>query len=101
MTAMLAGAQSVLAQDEYDWEYTSETSGSDTLGAGFCGVMGIIYCCIFIFAIANFVIWLMSLIHVVQNAPDDKKTMWLLIVILVPFGAWVYFFTKRKEWSSK
>ena len=103
VAAFLASSVGVVAQD-YDWEYSTTTSTGDAASEGLVAGMGIfmilIWCGFVIFGIANLVIWIMSLIHCIQNAPDDKKTMWLLIIILVPFGSWVYFFTKKKEWSK-
>ncbi|MBN2100614.1 PLDc N-terminal domain-containing protein [Candidatus Dojkabacteria bacterium] len=45
-----------------------------------------------------FRIWM--LVHVIKNAPEDKKTMWILLVLFVPLADWVYFFTKKKEWTA-
>jgi hypothetical protein len=81
----------------YDYDYGYETT---EMPAWFGILMMVCYCGMFIFLIANLVIWIMALIHCVQNAPEDKKTMWILLIVLVPFANWVYFFTKRKEWNK-
>lgn len=111
----LFGATAVLsidthAQDDtydFDYDYGYDDYGyyddyytTSEAPAWFGILMLVCYCGLFIFALVNLVIWIMSLIHCIQNAPEDKKTMWILLIVLVPFANFVYFFTKRKEWTK-
>lgn len=101
--ALLAFAAPVLAQygDYYD-DYSYEPIDSAAAGVGLLGggIMIFIWCCMILVAIVNVVIMLVSLIHCIQHAPDDQKVLWILLILLVPFGSWIYFFTKRKQWSE-
>jgi len=101
---LLANASGVLAQVDYDYTYDTydtTTTMSDGAAAGLGMGMIAIYCCGGIFGLATFVIWIMSLIHCIQHAPSDQKTLWLLLIIFLWPAAWIYFFTKRKEWGPQ
>ncbi|MEA3357307.1 MAG: PLDc N-terminal domain-containing protein [Patescibacteria group bacterium] len=86
--------------DDYDYsDYESAAEGAAGLGI-LGGVMGLVIGgCAFIIGIANFVVWVISLIHAIQHAPSDQKTLWILLIVFIPFANWVYFFTKRKLWG--
>jgi hypothetical protein len=107
---LMAGATSLLATTmmfasnvaaQYD-SYSSYSGSSDGDVAGiFGGTIGLILtCCFGIFWIVIMVMYIMSLVHCVQNAPEDKKTMWILLILFVPFAALIYFFTKRNQWKN-
>ena len=52
-----------------------------------------------IFSIAAFAIWLWALIDVIRRNftnPSDK-TLWIIIVLLVPLGALIYLIVGRKK----
>jgi hypothetical protein len=109
VTMFLAFAGAVRAQSDYSdytWD-TSTSTASDAAATGLVATLGVFYwiimCCFGIYAIASLVIWIISLIHCVQNAPEDQKTMWILLIVLIPLyiGAWIYFFAKKKEFSPK
>lgn len=86
---------------DYDYSYDDVNELSEEAATGLGIAMIAVWCFAVGFGLLNMVFFLISLIHCIQNAPDDKKTMWILIILFVPFGAWVYFFTKRKEWGKK
>jgi hypothetical protein len=101
LAAMLFAAAPALAQLDYEYTYDYGADAGATAVAGGMGIfMIVVWCCAALFGIVNLVVWVMSLIHCIQHAPDDQKTLWLILIILVPFGAWIYFFTKRKQWSG-
>lgn len=95
VTAYLAAAPAVLAQYDYTYDYTYD----DDVAGGVGVVMMIVWCCSALFGLANLAIVIWMLVHAIQNAPEDKKVLWILLILFVPFAAWVYFFTKRKEWG--
>lgn len=49
--------------------------------------------------LAYFIFYLWMIIDIVQGkfAKEDDKTMWLLIVILVPVGCVLYYFIEKKK----
>lgn len=104
LSAMLLGAAPVLAQydDYYYDDYSYDTVDSAAAGVGLLGggIMIFVWCCLILVAITNVIIMLVSLIHCIQHAPDDQKTLWILLILFVPLCGWIYFFTKRKQWSS-
>jgi type VI protein secretion system component VasK len=96
LTGFLAFAPAVFAQYEYEYTYGTSTANS-------IGPVLLFWCiwgcaCLFILACIAFRVWM--LVHVLQNAPEDKKVSWALLVGLVPVVPIVYFFTKREEWSQ-
>lgn len=44
----------------------------------------------------NLVFWIISIIHLVQHDDVHDRIMWLVLVLLVPFAAWVYFFGPKR-----
>jgi len=100
VSLFLSSATGALAQ--YDYEYTYDTT-DDAAAAAASGVFGafwLIWCCCVLFGLVLFAFRIWMLIHAIKNAPEDQKTLWIILVLLVPFADWVYFFTKKKEWSS-
>lgn len=96
----LSSATAVLAQAEYEYEYEFDTTAADEAAAGMLGAFGLIWVCAMLLGLVCFAFRIWMLIHAIQNAPDDKKTLWIVLILLVPLTDWVYFFTKKKEWSS-
>lgn len=51
---------------------------------------------IFVFCVVNLVFWIISLIHIVEHDDVHDRIVWLVLVLLVPFAAWVYFFGPKR-----
>lgn len=77
-------------------------------GDGAAAVAGVGFGIFFLFlwlaviglGIAGFVLWLISLIHVIQHNDVKDRTMWLLIILLVgTIGGVIYFFTVKKQYD--
>lgn len=104
VAGFFASASSVFAQSDwtYSYDYGYDTYDSAATGFGlFSGTLGlVISCCMMILSLAllGFRIWM--LVHAIKNAPEDQKTLWILLIIFVPFADWVYFFTKKKQWTK-
>lgn len=106
MSLLLANATGVLAQSDYlydSYDYTYDEDAAEA-AAGLFGLGGtmlfLVWCCLIVVGIAFAIFRLLMLIHAIQNAPADQKTLWIILIIFVPFCDWVYFFTKKKEWSK-
>lgn len=101
---MLTQASAVLAQYDYEYDdyYYDEpiSEAGATLGAGMSVFMIVVWCCSALLGLGYFVFWVMMLLSVIKNAPDDQKTLWIVLMLFVPFMAFVYFFTKKKEWEG-
>ena len=51
--------------------------------------------------IASFVIWLISLIHVLPHSDVKDRTMWILILLLVGnIGGLIYFFVVKRPYDK-
>ena len=59
---------------------------------GFFGVFFFIFVAIAIFSLIHFVFWIIALIHVLQHEDIKDRMVWLIVVLLVPLGAIIYFF---------
>lgn len=96
--------QSLDELDKYlDSSYSNWDEAAAATAAGVTGIFGgliVLYICAGIVGLVNLIFLIISLIHCVQNAPDDQKTLWILLIIFVPFVGIIYFFTKRKEWVN-
>ena len=88
----------------YDYEYSYGDMDSSGLGLAFSGVSWLITCCSCIFTLVALGIWVWMLIDVLKRTEAElpDKTTWILIVILLgPLGAIIYFFAKRRELAKK
>ncbi len=86
---------------DYDYEYSDEAAEAAGLFGAGLGIFSIILSCVLgVIVLADIIVRFISLIHCIQNAPDDSKTLWIVLIILVPFANWVYLFTKKKQWSK-
>lgn len=95
-------AAPALAQTDYEYTYDSGTDATTDAVAGSIGIfMWVVTCCSSILCIVVGVLSLISLVHCIQHAPADQKTLWIILILLVPFAGLVYFFTKRKQWSGE
>jgi len=56
------------------------------------------YCLAILFGLSEFVMKILSIIHCMDNAPEKDRTLWVILILLVPIMGWVYYFTKRKVW---
>lgn len=95
------GANTALAQYDYsdyyydDYSYSSE----DEAMAGVFVILTICcYALVGIIVLVDIVIRIISLVHCIQNAPEDQKTLWIVLILLVPICNWIYLFTKKKIW---
>jgi hypothetical protein len=93
--ALMMNAPAVLAQSDYglDYSYEYNTTGDDWVGLLICGCV-----CLLVALILGFRIWM--LVHAIKNAPESEKTLWIILILLVPVGSLIYFFTKKKEWDG-
>jgi hypothetical protein len=64
---------------------------------GILAGVGIFMVVIIVFGIINFVIWVLSLIHLIQNEDVDNRILWIVLVLLVPIANFVYYFGFRKH----
>lgn len=88
-------------------ELTCTINGVTTTGdqcAGTLKAVGSIFIFIWLllmaFGIVSFIFWVISLIHVIQHEDIKDRTMWIIIILLVPLGSWVYFFSVRKSYNK-
>lgn len=87
--------------DSYDWQGFDQAAAAATTGlAGAVGIMMIVPICAGLIGLVHLIFQIMALIHCAQNAPEDQKTLWILLIIFVPLVAIIYFFTKKKEWVN-
>ena len=95
-------------QSDTDDAYYSGSEG-DTASLAAFGLFGMsmfifyaffmcMYCMIIVIALAEFVLKIISLVHCLENAPEKDKTLWVVLIVLVPIMGTIYFFTKRKVW---
>lgn len=103
LTSLATGVSAQEWDTDYDWETSYDTStevSEGTLQAmGTATMIGA--CCGGVIGLVCLGIRIWMLIHAIQNAPEDKKTLWILLLIFVPLTPWIYLFTKKKEWSPK
>lgn len=96
-------ASSVLAAS-YDYEYSYGDGDPSGLGLAFSGIAWIVNCCMCIFLLLGFALWVWMLMDVIKRTETElpDKTTWILIVVLLgPLGAIIYFFAKRRELAKK
>ena len=98
---LLANASGVLAQwdDDFTYDYGYDTVDTGA-AAGMTAVSWAITCCCSIFGLAMFAFSIWMLVHAIQHAPEDQRILWILIILLVPFGSVIYFFVKKKEFDG-
>ncbi len=98
----LASASAALAYD-YSYSYDSTDAAAGLFGSG---IMIAVWCCFAIIGLGSLALKIWMLVHAIQNAPEDQKTLWIVLLILdiffdpLPIIALIYFFTKKKEWSK-
>ncbi|MFI5270712.1 MAG: PLDc N-terminal domain-containing protein [Candidatus Saccharimonadales bacterium] len=59
---------------------------------GIFGIFFLIFIFITIFSIIHLIFWIISLIHVIQHEDIKDRTVWIIVILLLPLGAIVYFF---------
>jgi hypothetical protein len=90
----LGNASAVAAQMDYE---VSSSAGDEEAGLIVCGV----YACLCIVGAAAFGFQIWMLVHAIKNAPEDQKTLWILLILLVgPIASVIYYFTKKKEFEN-
>ena len=83
----------------------SSSSEDSAAAAAVFGGIGLIFILIWLLliglGIAGFVLWLISLIHVLQHNDVKDRVMWILILLLVgTIGGVIYFFTVKRTYDS-
>jgi hypothetical protein len=56
---------------------------------------------IIIFSFICLTFWLLSLIHLIENEDVEERTVWLVLVLLVPFAQFVYYFGPRRTYEKR
>jgi H+/Cl- antiporter ClcA len=59
---------------------------------GFFGAFFLIFAIVAVICLIHFVFWIIALIHILQHEDIKDRMVWLVIILLVPLGAIVYFF---------
>src|ERR1700722_6199306 len=75
------------------------TSCKDAAGA-IAGV-GLFFVLFIIFCIVSTIFWIISLVHVLTHEDVNDRVLWIVVIIFVPFGAWVYFFGPRRKYKKQ
>lgn len=83
----------------------AQSSDGDTAGAAVGLGIGLFMLFFWVIimgtAIAGLVLWLISLIHVLQHNDVKDRTMWILIILLVgTIGGVIYFFAVRRPYDK-
>jgi TctA family transporter len=82
----------------------ASTHSSDTAGAaaglGLGLFMLLFWLIMMAFAVTSWVLWLISLIHVLQHDDIKDRTMWILIILLGGgVGGIIYFFAAKRPYD--
>jgi len=98
ITSLLLGASQASAAS---YDYSTDLGGAFGSTACLGGNIIVTICCgLFSLVFTAFTIWM--IIDVVQR--DEKvlpgKIKWLLIILLVPFGAVVYYFMRKRQMDA-
>lgn len=64
---------------------------------GILAGLGIFMIFIFAFGLFSFVIWLLSIIHLIQHEDVENRILWIVLVLLVPLANFIYFFGFRNK----
>jgi len=102
----VALAQTDSSSSDYTYDYTTDygtstsTSADDAAAFLGSGVGLLISCCCGIIGLIIFVLWVMSFIDCLQNASPDKKTLWIILLLLLPITSLYYFFALRGKWGN-
>lgn len=59
---------------------------------GFFGAFFLIFAAAAVLALVNLVFWIISLVHVLQHEDVKDRLVWIIIILIVPLGAIIYFF---------
>jgi hypothetical protein len=59
---------------------------------GIFGIFFFIFIFVAIFSLIHLIFWIISLIHVIQHEDIKDRLVWIIVILLVPLGAIVYFF---------
>jgi|WetSurMetagenome_2_1015567.scaffolds.fasta_scaffold16307_4 hypothetical protein len=61
------------------------------MGLGVCAIAGIV-------GLVFLAFWIWMLIDAIKNCPEDKKILWIVLIVLLTWvGAAVYFFVQRPK----
>jgi len=95
---MLAG-KVLAASSDYTYDYSTLDSGAAAAATGLSGVMIVVWCCVMIVSLAFTAFWIWMIVDVIKRTEAElpDKTMWIVLVILLgPIGAVVYYFVKKR-----
>lgn len=53
-----------------------------------------------ILGIIHLVIFIIAIVHLVQNPTVQNRTLWIILSIFVPFGAWIYVLGPRRTFNK-
>lgn len=68
---------------------------------GIIAGFGIFMLVFFAFGIFSTVIWILSLIHLVQNEDVDNRILWIILVTIIPIANFVYYFGFKRSYDKQ
>lgn len=68
---------------------------------GILAGFGIFMLLFFVFGIFSTIIWILSLIHLIQHEDVENRMVWILLVFLVPLANFVYYFGFRNKYEKQ
>ena len=63
-----------------------------TTAAGVFGALFLVLGVVILVGVIGLIFWILSLIHVIQHSDVRNRLVWLIVTLIVPFGAVAYFF---------
>lgn len=73
-----------------------DTSDVETAASVFFWTTSIL----FILGIINLVMFIIAIVHLVQNPTVQNRTLWIILSIFVPFASWVYVLGPRRTFNK-
>lgn len=80
----------------------SNTNEIAEISAGGAALMFFIFALVFIFVFTLFVFWIIALIHLVQHEDVKDRTLWLVLLLLIPSGLVgpIYYFAVQRPYQK-
>lgn len=72
-----------------------DTSGVETAASVFAITSGIL----FILGLINLVMFIVAIVHLVQNPNVPNRVLWIILSIFIPFAAWIYVLGPRRSFN--